>query len=299
MLEETVELPPLGFDAPETIDEICSQGPSEVGNSAVAGWLSCQERARLHSLGVRRKRRVAIEGVIAPLDELAFGSLYHAISATRTMYGQLAAERYLEDCLKPQLAAEDALLAFHMLRMNDASYPLDRDAEQFEYLGVEVNVATNIKTREGEPLLRTVRYDKIIRLHSDMRGPGVYSLEVKTSSKHGESSLSVYMPQRVGHYTIWNSNAALVKCYGPMHGVIFEQVSKTKIPQCERFGPYYPSKHQMRLYTNYLRLPEETSYPIYDDGSYPRQLHSCFGHFRPCEFLSLCWDNAIGDYSWP
>jgi hypothetical protein len=298
-LEVTTDLPPFGYDPPDTIEAILEQGGSEIGNSAVALWLSCQERSRLKDLGVERKLKKAESNVIQPLDDLGFGSLYHAISATRTARGQESALWYLEYCLRPQLASEDYLLALHMLKMNDIAYPLVADAEQFEYLGVEVEVVSDVKQADGSPCLRTVRYDKIIRLINDLRGKGVYSLEVKTSSKHGESALAVYMPQRVMHYTIWNSNPWLVEKYGPMHGVIFEQVSKTKIPQCERFGPYYPSRRQMQKFIEYLRLPDEVSYPARPDGTYPRQFHSCFGRFAPCEYIGLCWDDNYGDYEWP
>lgn len=294
----TVELPPLAYEPPKTIDDLRSQAPSEVGNSAIASWLTCQESARLRALGVRRKVKQEIEGAIAPMDELAFGSLYHALSATRSVHGMVTALGYLES-LRVQLASEDYLLAFHMLKTNDVSYPLERDAEQFDLLGVEVEVRTDMRARDNSQLVRTVRYDKIIRLHSDLRGKGVYSLEVKTSSRGGESALSIYLPQRAAHAAIWNCNTALVERYGPLHGTIYEQISKTKLPQCQRFGPYYASKRHARLWQDYSRLPDETVYYALPDGSYPRQLHACFGRFRPCQYISLCWDNAVGDYLWP
>lgn len=299
-LHETIGLPPLGFDPPETIEAILSRGGSAVGNSAVSAWLTCQEFCRLRSLGVRKKVKApVVEGLIEPLDDASFGSVYHAISAVRSAHGMGAALNYLEECLKPQLAAEDSLLAFHMLKTNDAAYPLEADAEQFDLLGIEVEVVSDVGNFDGSPLHRTVIYDKVIKLHSDIRGRGVYSLEVKTQSKGGESALQKYRLQRTAQPVIWNKNEALVTAYGPMHGVIFEQVTRTQIPRCERFGPYNISKHQERLYLNYTRLTETTHYPVAPDGSYPRQLHACFSRYGWCDYASLCWENAIGDYVWP
>lgn len=300
-LPETTELPPLGFDVPTTIAEIASQGGSEIGNSAVATWLSCPEHARLRALGVVRKVKPTPEGLIRPLEATEFGSVFHAISSVRTVYGHDVAKQYLEECLKPQLASEDYLLAFHLLATTDIAYPLARDAQQFEVLGVECTVRTAIRGFGGEKLIRTVRYDRVIRLLSDsLRGRGVYSLELKTDSNSGESALQKYTPQRCWQQAIWNANAALVGRYGPMHGVIFEQAAKTKIPKVERYGPYCASKHQEAMMLDYMRLPEAITYPVMPDGEhYPRMLHTCFGRYGWCPHASLCWEKAVGDYVWP
>jgi hypothetical protein len=241
------------------------------------------------------------EGLIRPLEATEFGSLYHAISATRTVHGHAWARHYLEATLKPQLAAEDYNLAFHILAMNDVAYPLDRDAQQFAVLGVEVTVRTAIAGFEGQRLIRTVRYDKVIRLLSDpIRGRGVYSLELKTDSNSGEGSLQKYVPQRVWQQAIWNANAALVARYGPMHGVIFEQCAKTKIPKVERYGPYIASRRQEQMMLNYMRLPDSISYPVMPGGErYPQMLHACFGRYGWCPHHSLCWEGSVGDYVWP
>lgn len=299
-LPETTEIPPLEFDPPETIEEILSQGGSEIGNSAVATWLNCPEHARLRSLGVTPKRKPSPEGVIRPLEATGFGSLFHAISATRSVHGHEWARYYLESILRPQIAAEDYLLAFHLLQTLDAAYPLDRDATQFTLLGVEVTVRTAIAGFEDQRLIRTVRYDKVIRLHSDsIRGRGVYSLEAKTDSSSGEGSLQKYTPQRVWQQTNWNLNATLVESYGPMHGVIFEQYAKTKIPKVERYGPYSASKHQERMMLDYMRLPDSISYPTMPDGRFPQMLHACFSRYGWCPHANLCWERATGDYVWP
>lgn len=300
-LPETTELPPLAFDPPATIAEILAQGGSEIGNSAVATWLSCPENARLRSLGVVPKRKPMPEGLIRPLEATEFGSLYHAIIGTRTVHGQELARQYLDECLKPQLASEDYLLAFHLLATTDIAYPLARDAQQFEVIGVESTVRTAIRGLDGKKLIRTVRYDAVIRLLSDpVRGRGVYSRELKTDSNSGEGALQKYTPQRCWQQTLWNANAALVHRYGPMHGVIFEQAAKTKIPKVERYGPYCASKHQEAMMLDYMRLPDAISYPVMPDGEhYPRMLHACYGRYGWCPHAGLCWEKAVGDYVWP
>jgi hypothetical protein len=101
---------------------------------------------------------------------------------------------------------------------------------------------------------------------------------------------------------LWNSNAALVAKYGPMKGVLYDMMIKTKVPQADRHGPFYVSKLQQTRALEYLRLPDQLAFPVLTSAtgpSYPRFLHSCWGRFKPCPYVNLCHDNSVGEYEWP
>jgi hypothetical protein len=187
---------------------------------------------------------------------------------------------------------EDQIKARSMLRMYDAEFPLDQ--EPWTYVGNEAVVVTNIALPGQKPVWRTVRYDKVVQQHDSVRGRVVLSLEHKTASRSGP--MNAYSPQAFVQTALWNANPALVEKYGPMVGVVFDVLVKTQVPKVERANPKYVSTNEQRLALEYLRVAEEVKFPIAGDGSYPRFIHSCWGRFEPCEFISLCFDRAVGDY---
>jgi hypothetical protein len=106
----------------------------------------------------------------------------------------------------------------------------------------------------------------------------------------------------MSHVALWNSNPALVQKYGPMKGVLYDMMIKTKVPQADRHGPFYVSKLQQTRALEYLRLPEQIEFPVLTSTTgpaYPRFLHSCWGRFKPCPYINLCHDNSVGEYEWP
>ena len=62
--------------------------------------------------------------------------------------------------------------------------------------------------------------------------PEVYSLERKTAARSG--GFQAYYGQGMVQMGIWNSNAELVAQHGPMRGVIYEQLVKSKMPSVDR-----------------------------------------------------------------
>ena len=309
--EMTRELPPFGYDIPTSMTEILTRGGSAAGNSAVQAYLSCPEYSRLRSMGVTRKRRTCvIDGIPDELDYLDYGSLMHALMAVRVVYGYEVAESLLDKDTGPlELCAADRLKAFHLLKTYDQTYPLNQ--EPFDYLGIEVEVVSDVSTiidlargfkgyHDGTmpPTLRTVRYDHLVRFRDDPeRGiidDGIYSLETKTAARAGQ--MQQYLVQFAVQIAIWNSNSQLVEQYGRMRGVIPNQLVKTEVPKCERLAPVYGSSRLERLAADYLSLPDRIEYPMAFDGAYARMLHSCWGKYRPCQYIGLCWENSQGDY---
>lgn len=299
----TTELPPLDYPIPKSLDEILNQGGSRVGNSAVMGWLSCPEASRLKALGCRRKVHEA-DGPV-DLDALGYGSLIHALLAVRVVHGTQIAinllrpftpddwRGFIANNWRPVLAlsADDRLRAFHVVRTYDYNFPLEQ--EPWEYLGIESEVSTEIGTGPHGLVLRTARYDAIVRHKSD---GAIFSLEKKTSSGGGEGAINVYTPQFSVQTALWNHNPALVEKYGRMVGVIPDVIIKGAVPKCERHFPRYITALQERRAIEYMMLPEKINFQIAEDGSYPRFHHSCWGRFRPCEYINLCWHGATGDY---
>ncbi len=289
-LEVTTELAPLGYKIPQSLEEMFAMGGSRVGHSAVASFLSCPEKARLRALGVRRRSGKREPGVPWVLNDLEYGTLIHNLLAIRVVYGHETCKQYLE--WLPELSAETRMKAYHAIQMYDATWPLAH--ENFEYLGIEPEVVADFGDGRGHKLLRTVRYDAIVRQDRD-----IFSLERKTASRSGEGTVAPYTPQFMVQAAIWNANEALTTRYGFMRGVIADVITKAEVPKCERYGPRYISPQQERLAIEYMRLPEAVKFPVNADGSYPRMLHTCWGRFRPCDYIGLCHEGSIGDYEIP
>lgn len=265
-----------------------------MGFSVVSDYLSCPERARLRALGIRRKPRNGFGDEDFPdeLNELGYGSLIHALLASRAVHGYEAALWYIDQSpMSAELHPGDRLKASTMLRTYEATYPAAE--EPFEYIGVESPVATFMPG--DPPVIRTARYDAVIRMKSD---GSIFSLEHKTSARGGSVALT-YKPQMVWQQALWNANPFLVETYGPMKGVIVDLLVKTQVPRCEREGPFYFTQAQEKLVSEYMRLPERIG-PVLpvnmETGSHPRMLHSCVGKFRPCEYINICWESMFGDY---
>jgi hypothetical protein len=302
-MNTTTQLPAISFNPPPTVEEILSGGSSLAGMSAVSSFLQCPEASRLHSLGVKRKRAEVEEGPgIWDLEEATdFGSVAHAVRATRIVYGQDTALAYINHL---NLTEEARTRMRGLFLVYDSLFPLAEDP--FKYIGVEVEVVTDVAAPGYKPILRTVRYDSLIYYapggHTTPGAEGIYSFECKTSSRSDQNALSAYMPQRMSHMALWNNNAALVAKYGPMRGVIYDMMIKTKVPQADRHGPFYVSKLQQTRALEYLRLPEQIAFPVLTSATgpaYPRFLHSCWGRFKPCPYVNLCHDNSVGEYEWP
>lgn len=299
----TTELPQITFQPPVTVEEILEGGSSTMGMSAVTSYLSCPESARLRSLGVRRKAETFDDGLrIHDLEAATdFGSVAHAIRAVRICNGQQTA---LDTINGLNLTEEARLKLRGLFLVYDDLYPLQ--AEPFQYIGVETEITTDIGNDAGGPCLRTVRYDSLVYYRpgglTAAGAEGIYSFECKTSSHAGQSALAAYTPQRFSHMALWNANEDLVAKYGPMRGVIYDMMIKTKVPQADRHGPFYVSKLQQQRALEYLRLPEKIVFPVLTSvsgSSYPRFLHSCWGRFAPCPYVNLCHENSVGEYEWP
>jgi len=302
-MNTTTELPPISFNPPPTVEAILAGGASLAGMSAVTGFLTCPEASRLRSLGVKRKLYESDDGSgIHDLEEATdFGSVAHAVRATRICYGQDTALAYINHL---NLTEEAKTRLRTMFLVYDSIFPLAD--EPFRYIGVEVEVVTDVAAPGYKPILRTVRYDSLVYFapggHTTQGAEGIYSFECKTSSRSDQNALAAYMPQRMSHVALWNSNPALVQKYGPMKGVLYDMMIKTKVPQADRHGPFYVSKLQQTRALEYLRLPEQIEFPVLTSTTgpaYPRFLHSCWGRFKPCPYINLCHDNSVGEYEWP
>lgn len=291
-MKPTTELPPLDFPIPTTREELFEGGSSPAGWSAISKYLSCPESARLSLLGIRRIKRAPTDGIPDELSATQFGSLIHAVLAIRVVYGHEIATQWLSDSeVCRTLHPIDQEKAQTMLRVYDGDYPLD--AEPWEYIGVETTVVTDI----GGGILRSVRYDALVRMKRDH---SLFSFERKTMSRQssGASAASSYTPQMLTQQTLWNKNEALVSKYGRLQGVWIDGLVKTQIPKCERLGPYLFTRLQEERMSEVLKLPNHLydSMPVGADGSWPRYFNNCWGRFGPCEYVGLCHDNAIGDY---
>lgn len=300
----TRELPAqLTYEPPRSVEALLQGGPSPLGNSMISEYLSCPERSRLRALGVRRRRSFESD-VIEPLDYLGFGSLIHALLAYRIVAGQEAMEALLAGF--EGLHPDDQQKALNCMRVYDLTYR--PGTEPFQYIAVEPTVYTDIGDGRGGELVRTVRYDAIVRPYEPRQvdgqvqffpSDGVLSLEHKTSARGGSSAMTSYWSQFLLQQTIWNANTALVAKYGPMLGVIPDVMVKTIVPAVERIGPLYFSKLQEQRAKEYARLPSSVQYPVMPDGSYPRMLHGCWSRYGPCPYTGLCWDDEQGNYTFP
>jgi len=292
----TNTLPPWSNTIPGSISAILNSSGSFAGHSAVSGFLTCPQASYLKRIGVQRRMAPILDGVLAPLNPLEFGTLIHALLAVRVRWGFEKAHDVLDECLlsKPRLSSVDHLKAFHILKTYDNTFPLR--AEPFQYLGVEVEVVACIGfLPSGAPMLRSARYDNLVLVPSISPGvgPSVFSLETKTASRSG--GVGQYRSQFVTQVAIFNSSP-LRLTYGPMVGVIPNIIVKTEVPRCERLAPHYVSVHESTIALAYLALPEIVHFPLMRDGSYPKFLHACWGKYSPCEFIGLCWENLLGDY---
>lgn len=299
MIAPTVELPLLQYKIPRTVEEMLEQGSSKLGFSTVSTYLECPERSRLRALGIRPKRYESFE--FDTLNELGFGTLIHTLLPVRVVHGMLAATHLLGGQLTlvgalagydgPALILhpDDQLKALTILRHYDATFPLEE--EPFEYLGVEAEVASALAAPDRRSVIRTVKYDALVRMKSD---GAIFSLEHKTSAR--KITGASYTAQMLAQQTVWNANEALVSRYGPMRGVILDVMTKTAVPSCERLGPFYFSPLQEEKMRWYLSLPERVIWPVNPNGSHPMMAHACWGKFRPCEYINLCWEGADGDY---
>lgn len=302
---ETVTLVQPHINIPDTFDEVLrSSSGSLAGYSAVSSWLTCPEKSRLQAAGVRRR---AYNESDSPdeLSDLAFGTLAHYLRSLRILYGHDAVETAL-DKWRAELPYTSWLKARLLFRTYESLYP--RISDTFEYLGVEVEVVTDISRKEGAAptrLLRTVRYDTVIRVPG-MNGasPELFSFEAKTMKRSGQGSILPYMPQAMSQVALWNTNPNLVQQYGPMRGVLFDCLIKTVTPNVDRLGPYYFGRVQTKLALEYLAYADNggvtfSKQPDAESGSgghYPRMLHACWGRWRPCDYVSLCHENSYGDY---
>lgn len=289
-LSVTVDLPPIRYQIPKSIEEVLGRKGSALGLSVVSEYLVCPEAARLRGMGVRKKVREIDLDVVVDLSEnaLAFGAMMHALRAVRIVHSMDAA---IECLLSFRIDEASKRKAFNILRVYDNLFP--KQAEPFEYLGVEVEVVSDIGDGRGGSLLRSVRYDSVVRAKDD---GAIFSLECKTSSRSGKNALSAHTLQKFSHPALWNSNPHLVSRYGQMRGTIYDLIVKTEVPSVDRIGPHYASSLHQKLAIDYLRLPERIRFPVNEDGSYPRLLHACYGRFRPCDYVGLCHEAAYGDY---
>lgn len=287
----TVDLGPLRFPWPTMGFSafLAGTSASAAGHSAISGWLGCPERSRLTSLGVSRKPSSYASD---ELSALAFGSLCHVLAAVRPVYGENAVFDLLHQW-QHEIDPESRQKAELLFRTYNLMYPLVMDP--FEYLGVESEVLTDIGMRSGQPCIRTVRYDAVVRLRNSGE---LFSFEKKTMARSGNSTLAPYTPQAMIQQALWNKNPALVQKYGRMTGVIFDCLIKTITPNVERLPPRIFSKRQEILALDYMRLPDDggATFMKYPDGTYPKMLHACWGRWSPCQYINLCHEESYGDY---
>lgn len=301
----TTVLPPFGDDFVvyrDLADVFMNSGSSRAGYSAVSEWLTCPERSRLHALGVRRKSNNYADASLSALD---LGTLVHYLRALRLLHGTQAVYDSIARW-QTDLNDETHDMVFYLMKTYDQLFPLGMPrwtkdgvifdgGDPWEYLGVEVTVKTDLRTRDGKSCVRSVRYDTVIRAP----GGAVYSFEAKTSGKSGESAMQPYIPQGITQNTIWNANKPLVEKYGEMRGSIYDAYIKTKTPNADRYGPHFYSKRQQVLALEYLRLPEDgTVFRKNADGSYPKMLHACWGRWAPCQYIDMCHEGSYGEFEY-
>lgn len=282
----------LFFEVPPTLRDLFAwSGSSAAGQSAVTDFLTCPERSRLRANGVRRRAAgdVIFDGVDG-LNALGFGTLTHGLRAIRVVHGH----ELMMDVLmgwRSEMDPIDFQKVRFMFQTYEQNYP--RATDPLEYLGTEVEVRTDI-ARPGEPsIVRTVRYDTVVRT-----GGEVFSFEAKTMGRSGASSLNPYTTQKYTQVALWNNNPALVAQYGKMRGVIYDCLVKTTVPNVDRVGPHYVSRLHEGLALDYLRLPEngDVMFRKMPDGTYPKMLHACWGRWSPCDYIDLCHEHAFGEY---
>lgn len=285
----TTDLPPLTIPVPKSLrDLLRHSSASKAGFSAVSGFLACPEKARLQAMGLKPVGERVDDDIdyLRELNALEYGTLIHFLRAVRFIWGQQAMMDLLA-AMGGELLPSDFEAASMMLRTYDSLWP--RENDPFQLLGVECEVISDVGFGE----LRTVRYDTVIRYQSGE----IFSFEAKTSARSGASALSPYFPQGMSQTAIWNANPHLVAKYGEMRGSLFEQFVKTNTPKIDRVGPYYWTKRHQLLARNYLVAPGRTvQFFPEPEGNAPRQLHACWGRYRPCEYMGLCHEEEWGNY---
>lgn len=303
MLAETRELPrPSGLIPPSFRDALKSSRGSAAGYSAVSEWLTCPEKSRLRAKGVRRRGdNAGLES--DSLTDLAFGTLCHLLREIRVVHGHDAMEAAL-DGWRHEIPSESWLKARYLFRTYESLFP--RATDSFEYIGVESEVVTDVgrALKLGKSIMRTVRYDTVVRVPGVGGAPAeLFSFECKTMSRSGQSSINPYMPQAMCQVALWNSNPAMVEKYGRMAGIIFDCLVKTQTPDVQRYGPIYFGRVHQKLALEYLALAESGGVTFGVQGGemgphFPRMLHSCWGRWRPCDYMAGCHDDAWGEYEY-
>lgn len=289
-------LPPFGFGVNNrrTLREVLeSSASSAAGLSATTSYIGCPRYSELRALGVRhRPTNAELEGPVE-LPAMYFGTMMHALRSERLLYGPQAHYQLLE-FWRPELDLSDYLKALGIWQTYDAMFPWGRDP--FEYLGVECEVRTPLKLWNGQWVIKTVRYDSVIRYPQD---GSVFSFECKTSAKGGQGALRPYLVQGMTHSGLWNANPWLVGKYGRMQGSLFDLLVKTKEPDADRIPEYF-SRHQQERALLFMVAPQQSVHfvrsPI--DGKLPELFGNCFGHWRPCDFVPLCHDQSYGAYQY-
>lgn len=285
----TEKLPSVAFSPPLTVEAMLSGGGSALGLSAVTSYMTCPEMFRLRQMRVRRRRReTQIDGPYVMDSALDFGVLIHTLRATRLAHGQDGA-MWLVNHLN--IDEMNRLKAINILKMYDHFFPLGLDP--WDVLGIEVEVVSDIGDGHGGSLLRSVRYDTVIRHRTD---GALFSFECKTAARSGSGVMEQYSPQKFTHAALWNSNPNLVAQHGVMAGTLYDMIVKTEVPKCDRHGPFYTSKLNQQRGIEFLRLPDQVPYPTNADGSATRMLNACWGRYSPCEYIMLCHEGAHGDY---
>jgi hypothetical protein len=268
---------------------------SAAGFSANSSWLTCPEKARLQARGIVFRGYDSASGEKTELDALSFGTLMHELLRLRVWYGHDAAMQEL-DFWRSEIG-ESHLKAALLLGTYEQTFP--QAQEPLQFLGVECEVVTDIRMgpNDPRPCFRSVRYDGIVNIAGVNGTPQIYSLERKTMSRSGASSLHAYYGQGMVQMALWNKNAALVEKYGPMQGVLFESLVKTKVPSVDR-NPVYFSREQQTLAAAYMRYSEngDVAFKALPDGTYPKMIHACWGRFSPCGYINLCHEGVLGDY---
>jgi hypothetical protein len=223
----------------------------------------------LRALGVKHKPTNAeMEGPVE-LAPMYFGTMMHALRSERLLYGPQAHYALLE-AWRHELVMEDYLKALGIWQTYDTMFPWGRDP--FEYLGVECEVRTPLQLWNGQWVLKTVRYDSVIRYPQD---GSVYSFECKTTAKGGSGALRPYLLQGMTHSGLWNANPWLVGKYGRMQGSLFDLLVKTKEPDADRIPEYF------------LALPTGRAL-LYLVATAVGALHAVAGRWKNCRsFQSL------------
>jgi hypothetical protein len=276
---------------------IATSSSSPMGYHANSEWLTCPEKSRLRAKGIRFRGFQRADGQVDPeskLNALDYGLLLHTLLQIRVWYGHDVTLRVLEGW-RDEVRGSYADVAL-MMATYEQTFPYQ--FEPLEFIGVECEVITDLKMADNDPrpCLRSVRYDAVVRARSaDGSPPAVYSLERKTAARSG--GFSSYYTQGMIQMMLWNSNEAIVAKHGPMRGVIYEQLIKTKMPTCDR-KPEYFSPAQQRMAKQYMRYSQNgtVEFKALPDGTFPKMLHACWGKYAPCDYISWCHEGVSGDY---